>query len=214
VAAGLAPELDPLRAACEVAIDRLYAAGADTLMIVGATDNPSLSATGDFGRYGVPVPVDGGWDTEGDDRPMPLPLLVGAWLLRDRPRTPTRMPVNVPEDSRVSLGALGRSLAAGSQRVAMLVLGDGSACRTPQAPGHFDERAEAYDQTVAAALAKADAETLAGLDVPLSRELQVAGRAAWQVLAGAAREGEFEAELLYDEAPYGVGYLVASWVRR
>jgi hypothetical protein len=35
----------------------------------------------------------------------------------------------------------------------------------------------------------------------------------WQVLAGAARGGRFGAELLADDAPYGVGYLAAGRLR-
>ena len=37
------------------------------------------------------------------------------------------------------------------------------------------------------------------------------GRAAWQVLAGAAGGSSWRAELAYAEAPYGVTYFVASW---
>jgi hypothetical protein len=104
----------------------------------------------------------------------------------------------------------------GPQRQAMLVLGDGSASRTPQAPGHFDDRAEPYDAAVARALATADTAALAGLDPELSRELHVAGLPAWKALAdaAAASEAEYDADLLYDEAPYGVGYFVATWLAR
>jgi hypothetical protein len=48
--------------------------------------------------------------------------------------------------------------------------------------------------------------------------LGASGRACWQVLAGAATGAAASGDgkglagrLLYDEAPYGVGYLVASW---
>jgi len=101
-------------------------------------------------------------------------------------------------------------------RQAMLVLGDGSASRTPQAPGYFDERAEPYDAAVAQALATADAQALAALDPVLSRELHVAGLPAWRLLADAAAASgvEYDADLLYDEAPYGVGYFVATWLAR
>ncbi|TGB08221.1 hypothetical protein E2651_19940 [Streptomyces sp. MZ04] len=37
-----------------------------------------------------------------------------------------------------------------------------------------------------------------------------AGRAPWQVLAGAAEGAGLSGELLYEDAPYGVGHLVAS----
>ena len=39
----------------------------------------------------------------------------------------------------------------------------------------------------------------------------VGGRAPWQVLAGAGA-GPVTAEVLYDAAPYGVGYVVAAWL--
>jgi hypothetical protein len=39
----------------------------------------------------------------------------------------------------------------------------------------------------------------------------VAGRASWQVLAGAAEGGTWSARVTFDDAPYGVTYLVATW---
>ncbi|MDX6434458.1 MAG: hypothetical protein QOE54_6824, partial [Streptosporangiaceae bacterium] len=73
--------------------------------------------------------------------------------------------------------------------------------------------AEPYDAVVGGAFAAADAAVLAGLDPVSSRELLAAGRAAWQVLAGATGRTRLRGTLLADEAPYGVGYLVASWTR-
>jgi hypothetical protein len=92
-------------------------------------------------------------------------------------------------------------------------MGDGSACRGVKAPGYDDPRADGYDAAVARALATADAGALLGLDPVLSDQLRVAGRAPWQVLAGAATAtgGRWRGELTYDAAPYGVGYFVASW---
>ncbi|HWM40269.1 MAG TPA: hypothetical protein VNS49_24515, partial [Streptomyces sp.] len=76
-------------------------------------------------------------------------------------------------------------------------------------------------------LENADAGGLLALDEELAYELGASGRACWQVLAGAAtggatgsrnesrtgsrNEGGLEGRLLYDDAPYGVGYLVACW---
>ena len=37
------------------------------------------------------------------------------------------------------------------------------------------------------------------------------GRAAWQVAAGLVGHRPVHAELQYVDAPFGVGYLVASW---
>jgi hypothetical protein len=44
--------------------------------------------------------------------------------------------------------------------------------------------------------------------------LLAAGRAPWQVLAGAATEGEFEATIDWAGAPYGVLYVAGTWIRK
>jgi hypothetical protein len=95
--------------------------------------------------------------------------------------------------------------------VALLVMGDGTACRTLKAPGYLDKRAEPFDAAVAAALAAADTGALAALDPVLARELKAAGRAPWQVLAGAAGNGGLAGTLLHESVPYGVAYFVATW---
>jgi hypothetical protein len=214
VAQGLSPDLDTLRAACDAAIDRVYAAGADEVLIVGAGPGGTRDVVprGSFRAYGVELAVDGRWGVAaGGAAAMTLPFLIGAWLLRDRPAVPERRAVMVDERTG-DAPALGDP----ARRQAMLVLGDGTASRTPQAPGHFDERAEPYDAAVARALATADAAALAALDPELARELHVAGLPAWKVLAreAAASGVGYDADLLYDQAPYGVGYFVATWLAR
>ena len=99
--------------------------------------------------------------------------------------------------------AAGRDLAAGAERVALLVMGDGSASR--------EGLAAAFDADAAAALAAADTKALQGLDEHLAAELTATGRAPWQVLAGAATGAGPTGRLLRHEAPYGVGYIVAEW---
>jgi hypothetical protein len=215
IAQGFAPDLDTLRRACYIAIDRLYAADADELLIVGSgpSGTTSVASTGSFHQYGVDLTVDGRWaPIAGPEEPMSPAFLIAAWLLRDQPGNPVRRPVMVYADD----GSASEDSTASGRRQAMLVLGDGTASRTPQAPGHFDERAEPYDTAVARALAAADIKALADLDPELSRQLHVAGLAPWQALAAAAAASgvEYDAELLYDEAPYGVGYFVATWLAR
>ncbi|NEE05637.1 hypothetical protein G3M58_04235, partial [Streptomyces sp. SID7499] len=61
------------------------------------------------------------------------------------------------------------------------------------------------------ALGSADLDALAALDAALARELKAAGRAPWQLLGGAARDAGLVGRLLYEDAPYGVGYTVAAW---
>jgi hypothetical protein len=127
-------------------------------------------------------------------------LEIGAWLLPGAPGV-------------VVTGAADGAALVADQDLALLVLGDGSACRDLKAPGYLDERAAPYDAAVAAALRDADNTTLLALDPVLSDELLVAGRAAWQALAGAAGDARFTGDLTYDAAPYGVGYFVATWSR-
>ena len=79
--------------------------------------------------------------------------------------------------------------------------------------GYDDARAEDWDTDVSMAFSAADTDAILGLDETLARELMCAGRASWQVLAGAAAGYQLKPELLYDAAPYGVGYFVATWTR-
>ena len=48
--------------------------------------------------------------------------------------------------------ASGAELVSGTESIALLVMGDGTACRTEKAPGYLDPRAEAYDTGAALAL--------------------------------------------------------------
>lgn len=138
---------------------------------------------------------------------------MGAWLLRHARwgSAPVEgLGVAEPLDTALCLET-GRELGTRSARVALLVMGDGSACRTLKAPGYLDERAAAFDAAAARALGAADVAALAALDAELAAELLAAGRAPWQVLAGAAEGAGLDGRLLYEDAPYGVGYFVAAW---
>ncbi|UMG91169.1 hypothetical protein [Nocardioides sp. TF02-7] len=70
----------------------------------------------------------------------------------------------------------------------VLVVGNGSAKRTEKAPGHLDERAEAFDAAVGAALLAPDPAALAALDERLAAELW-ADVAALRELGGLLRGG-------------------------
>lgn len=213
VASGAAAELDELRGACDEAVRRLLEAEPGRLVVVGGaphTRGYDATAQGDLRPYGVDMRFGG---RPGGPR-LPLSLTIGAWLLQ---RASCDLggvryqAVGFAEPASACL-RLGEQMAAAHPRLGLLVMGDGSACRTEQAPGYLDERAAPYDAAAARALANADTAALAALDPALSQELRAAGRAAWQVLAGAAGNAAFTAELLADQAPYGVGYLVASWM--
>jgi hypothetical protein len=206
-----AGELDVLRAACEVAVRRLQAAiGKDGLLYVVGGDAETRAygpeAVGSLQPYGLGHPP-------ADGPVLPLSLTIGSWLLKGERARFQSVAHDAPTEECLRLG---RRLAGSAERVALLVMGDGSACLSEKAPGYLDPRAEPYDALVAESLGQADAAALAALDPGVSQEIQAAGRAAWQVLAGAAegappRTAGYDAELLAYQAPYGVGYFVATW---
>ena len=55
-----------------------------------------------------------------------------------------------------------------------------------------------------------DLGALQRLDQDLARDLLATGWPVWQVLSGAFQDLAPAAEVLYCDAPFGVGYLVAS----
>ncbi|MFF7566362.1 class III extradiol dioxygenase subunit B-like domain-containing protein [Streptomyces pseudovenezuelae] len=219
VAAGAAPELDGARAACTDALGVLAAARPDRLVVVGPADESGRGphpqgAPGSFRGFGVDVDVRLGPEGESaPQRPLPASLAVAAWLLE---RTgwscaPIEgLGVGEPLEPERCIQT-GRGIAARAERVALLVMGDASACRTLKAPGYLDERAAPFDAEVARALGAADVAALRALDAELAYELKASGRACWQVLAGAAEGADLGGALLYEDAPYGVGYVVATW---
>lgn len=224
VAQGAAPELEPLRAACDEAVTALAEAKPDLVVVVGPGERHAVhetGATGSFRGHGVPLDVTLGEShprAGGADTTLPLSLTVGAWLLA---RSPWRGPVRAFEAAATgdpaALRAHGAEIAGWAGRVGLLVMGDGSARRDLKAPGYLDERAAPLDARISAALASGDTEGfLAGMAEETAHELMVSGRPAWQVLTGAnanagAGEGLGRHRLLHDDAPYGVGYFVASW---
>ncbi|SEN38578.1 class III extradiol dioxygenase subunit B-like domain-containing protein [Actinacidiphila rubida] len=221
VAAGAAPELDGLRAACQDAVGVLAASRPERLVVIGPARRPGRGVfppgtSGSFRPFGVDLDVTLGTagpatPQDADAAPLPASLAVAAWLLRGWSAAPVEG-LGVGEQlAPETCAAAGRAVAASAERVALLVMGDGTACRSLKAPGYLDERAEGFDAAVAAALAGADIRILADLDVALAQELKAGGRAPWQVLAGAAEDAHLTGELLHDSAPYGVGYFVAAW---
>src|SRR5215831_18489467 len=178
--------LGAVRDACDVAVRALAAAEPDLIAVVGggpAGREYETGAAGSLGDYGIPVTV-------GEGEPvLPLSLTVGCWLLDQAgvgPGPGRRDPGRPERESRPPGGAR-------------------------DVEGAPDPRAQDYDEEVAEALAAADARWLGRLDTALDDELMVAGRAAWQVLAGAAAGTRLCGRLLCMASPYGVTYLVASW---
>ena len=214
VGAGASGELDDLRAACDAAVRDLLAAEPSLVVAVGGAEAVGPfppGAWGDLSAYGVRLPVG-----SGEGRPtLPLALMIGSWLL-DRADVGERemLLFGVERDTAPARClALGAALADRGDRVALLVMGDGSARRSVKGPGYLDADAEPFDTEVEAALRTGDPEALVALDPDRAARLLAAGRAPWQVLAGAARGAAWRAEVSWSGAPYGVTYLVATWSR-
>ncbi|MFF5211846.1 class III extradiol dioxygenase subunit B-like domain-containing protein [Streptosporangium sp. NPDC000396] len=211
LAGAAASELDELRAACATAIGVLRDAEPDVVVVVGGADRAGTygaDAAGSLAPWGVDVRAGTG------EPVLPLSLTVGRWLL-DREGLAASEFHAVPFDaSPEACAALGGRLAGAPDRVAMLVMADGSACLTEKSPGYLHPRAEPYNAAIVRALGRA---AVMELDPREAAELWVAGRAALQVLAGARSSSggeDLAGEVLYDDAPYGVGYFVVGWTER
>ncbi|MGI5129194.1 hypothetical protein ACQEVB_20480 [Pseudonocardia sp. CA-107938] len=213
LATGATAETEPLRSAARAAAGALAAAAQEWTVVgadAGGRRSVGPATRGSFVGFGADVVVGMSRDADGDvDPALPLPLLVAAWLGAVHGVT-LRGELVAPDAAPRDCVELGTEL--GRRDGGLLVVGDGSAKHTERAPGHLDERSAAFDDQVAAALAAADVDALAGLDADLAAELWASGRAPWQVLAGAAGGG-WQGELLYSGAPFGVGYHVAVWRR-
>ncbi|MDO9380396.1 MAG: hypothetical protein Q7T56_16240 [Nocardioidaceae bacterium] len=202
VAGDGAPELAELRRACDRVVADLVRSGPDVVVVlcsgeVGRTQDHRVPASA--APYGLPGPT---------GSILGLGHTVGSRLL-DRAgwdaerrvyRTVTGDPVDLPPG-----------------RVALLVAADGSARRSESAPGPYDPRAVRFDAAVARALAGGDVEALGDLDLVLADELWARGAPALRSLARTLRTQQgaaVEARVDLDAAPYGVGYLCASWTVR
>ena len=210
VARGAAAETADLRAACHDAVEALLAIRPEVVLVVGdgVPDGVRYGPgdAGDLRGFGVAltVPFSGGVRPGG--RRLPLAHTIGAWLLDQAGHGGSRLGVG-PGDLADALA--GPASLPGP--VGVLAMGDGSARRTLKAPGYLDPAAGPFDATVAAAMSSGNAEALGGLDLADAGRLLAAGAPAWSAVGGALSGRRPIATMRYDDAPYGVGYLVADW---
>ncbi len=214
---GADPVLPELRQACRETVDELIRSGADVVVVVGVAPEERTfdpRARLDVARYAPALRArDSGAERAGPDSLPPLPLSIGLGSrLLDEAGYRGRRELQSVEEGTVptACAALGARLAAVAPRVALLVMADGSARRSRRAPGYLDARAEPFDAEVGRAIQTGDMPALLALDDALAAELMATGRPAWQVLAGAAAGRRLSCVVRYDDAPFGVGYLVAS----
>ena len=224
---GADPVLPELRAACDAAVATLLASRPEAVVVAGP--GPATGPCPPDGRLDVPAfgglpprASRGAPETRINARPaLPPAPGMGAYLLDRAGYSGPRVIWSVSEDEPPDACArLGAELAGTAARTGLLVLGDGSARRGPKAPGHFDERAAAFDAAVEQAVRAGDLGALLDVNPALARDLMATGRPAWQLLAGALRAGERPegagggpaapaVDVQYAGDPFGVKYLVA-----
>lgn len=112
--------------------------------------------------------------------------------------------------SPAECAALGQELAAGEPTV-LVCVADGPATLTEKAPGHLQPAAAPFAAGLGRALAEGDVAALADLDPATCERLWMRGRPAMQVLAGAFADRTPVGELVAEESPFGVQYLLARW---
>ncbi len=228
---GRDPVIPGLRQACAAAVARLVRSGPEVIAVVGparrtatwpadgrlrlASFAPALGIPGPAApALGGPEPGAPALGVPEPLQALPLPLGLGARLLDEGGYRGRRLlrSVGADEPAQACL-RLGADLHEPGGRVGLLVMADGSACRTVRAPGYLDARAAPFDAVLEQAVRSGDLGALRDMDESLARELLASGRAAWQVLAGAMPGRGTAAEVFYSDAPFGVFYLVA-WLAR
>lgn len=218
---------EPLRKATldVVATLRSYAR---TWAVVGVDKREAIvppDARGTFRGFGVDVEVALGERASGPvDPDLPLAALIAGWLRQaaapDAELQVRILAADTAPDDCVHIGRdLRADLDATEEPRALLVVADGANTLTAKAPGAFDERAPQFQADLDRALAIGDRAALAALDPGLCKELGVAGRAAYQVLAAvfddatAFGDTSITCTTAYDDAPFGVAYHVGLWRR-
>ena len=211
-----AEDLAELRDACLAAIGRVTDSQPEMVLILGASDSNSSHSPVDFGDLaglGRTERVHLGSPACGGSQNLSQSLTIAAWLVHEAMgvRTPTRG-FGVAENFETSsAGQQLLELVMGA-RVALVVAGDGSARREKASPGYLDERAVPFDAAVTQALREGDWQALASIDAALGSDLMAAGTLPWRVTGELFAGMAMDAELHYADAPFGVGYVVASWL--
>ena len=224
-AAGTADVIPDVRAAALDAVSALTAAGPDRVVVVASSAapgdvvrtgplRPTLSAAG-IDDDGLGWPVERAGDRQGDDgRPVGhVGASVALFLLRAVGWSGEVQLLTTGSRVTAELQAVGRRLAGGPERIALLLSGSLSARRGPDGPLPDDARAAPLDDAVMGDLCDlgpAARERLAAVPPELAAALAVSAWAPWQVLLGASA-GNLCGQVHWRGAPFGATYAVLSW---
>ncbi len=219
VASGAAYELDGLRESCMRVIRDVTARPSEGVVMLAAGEFTGWladDATGSMASFGVHVEGQfvgsrsGAAQRESVRDRLTYGHVVGSWLLDRTGYRGVRRAMSVAGGGGSTAAELLRNLGAPQ---VLFVMGDGSARLSVKAPGYFDAGAKTFDEDVTQALASGDPSMLVKLDGVHAAQQMSSGFDAWQA-AGLALQRRvtqgWQARSDY-EAPYGVGYVTASW---
>ncbi len=118
-------------------------------------------------------------------------------------------------DQGVSAAELYAAAGSSTDRIGVLVIGEGSAARGDDSPVGGHPAAAEFDRKLGRALAAGDPVALSAVVAArsgLADQLMFTAGPAFAALAAlTADTAPDHADLLFDEAPFGVAYLVATW---
>lgn len=226
-----------LRAACAQALTRMLSSAPEAVLVLGPADPPTLATSvqlaampraasdvtgngapttatygagdaGDLFGYGVPVRIGFDGPPRVGSANLPLAHTLAAWLLDEAEWTGPRLGVSVSRDASQL-----RAAGTDERRWGLVVMGDGSARRSEKSPGWYHRDALAFDERVGAALASGDGQALLDLDPAVGDDVLASGLTSWRAAGEALTGISMSGTLHYAEAPYGVFYAVATWVR-
>lgn len=106
--------------------------------------------------------------------------------------------------------ALRESLLNSPKRIAVIAAGDGSHTRTTEAPGGFHEDGKKLDELLSTLITQKNTAGLLQINPDLLKNAQDALYRQVLMLFGVLESMPVECEILSEEAPFGVGELVAE----
>jgi len=106
--------------------------------------------------------------------------------------------------------ALRESLLNSSKRIAVIAAGDGSHTRSAEAPGGFHEDGKKLDDLLSTLIAQKNTAGLLQINPEMLKNAQDALYRQVLMLFGVLESMPIECEILSEEAPFGVGELVAE----
>ena len=204
VAPALRAELDDLVAAGRAALRALDGADRVVVLAEGVPHPVRLDPTAPLPPSGVlrSAPAQPGTPA------LPVAAVVGAWWLAGwyeaAPPSLSQVTVQSPD------GAGSSSCWDGPDRVGVLAIADGGTRHGEQAPGGPHPHADTHLTALTDALAAGDPTALASaLDTSTADHDPPVAGSVWRALARLPAPDR--SVVLFSAAPWGVGYVVASW---